>query len=479
MSTDTSSLSLGRETLIAFSAKIVLALLGFAGIVIFYRLLGNAVLGVYYTVLAAAKIGTQIPGGLSVALQKRVSEAESKPGELLGFGLAAYAGFVAVAVVVTAVSMPVLSRYAASPMHVYGGLAILVSLSLFAIFANFYSGSGHPGASFWMDALRSLLTLALQLALVVAGLAEFGLMYGLVGATVVTAIYVGYRLGVRPTVPSRETVDRTVDFAKWSVPTSFTQNVYDRVDVLILAWLVGSTAVGLYEPALRLTVPAMFIAISVSDSLTVKASGLSSLDQSVERDLTNAVSYTSFFSIPLFFGALAMPEAIMRTVYGPSAVAGAGALVGLALFQVFNSIRMPFDNVVSGMNQPQIRLYVGVLTLAVHLPLALFLGAEFGLEGVVAATVVAEAIRIVAYQTVSRYLFGSIIVTRPFLEQVASGGVMYAVVEGALTLVTISNWVWLLAVVGLGAATYFGTLLLVSSHFKLTVRNVLSDVFAS
>jgi O-antigen/teichoic acid export membrane protein len=472
----TASLSIGREAFVALFAKFVLAVLGFVGIVYFYDQLGPAVIGVYYTVLAGGKIASQVPGGVANAVQKRVSEVTTDSGEYLGLGLVVVGALSGLAAVGAVVARPWLAGYVDSPAHLVGGVAIFASLSLFALTNRFYSGIGHPGASFWTDAVRSAVTLAAQVALVIAGFRELGLMWGFTIATALTGAGVLVLAGVRPRVPSERVVDRTAAFAKWSVPNAFTSNLYQRVDVLILAALVGSTAVGVYEPALRLTVPALFVAGGVGDSLTVKASGLTSLDRDVLHDMKNAVSYTGLLAIPIFFGALAMPTALMRTVYGPTAAAGALALVGLAAFQVFNAYRIPFDKVVNGIDRPELQLLVGGFTLLVNVPLAVALAGPYGLEGVVLATVVAEAVRFAVYQVVALRVFGTVVFTRPIVEQFAAGVVMFGAVELVTARVGITSWLVLVGVVAAGAAVYFGTLVLVSPHFRLTVGNVAADL---
>jgi O-antigen/teichoic acid export membrane protein len=472
----TASLSLGREASVALFAKFALAVLGFVGIVYFYRELGPAVIGVYYTVLAGAKVASQVPGGVSSAIQKRVSEVETDSGEYLGLGLAVVGVASALATLAAFALRPWLVAYVPSTVHVLGGVAILASLSLFAMSNRFYSGIGYPGASFWTDAVRSALTLAAQVAFLALGFRELGLVWGFVLATAVTGVGVVVLARVPPRVPSRQVFDRTVAFAKWSVPNAFTSNLYQRVDVLILAALVGSAAVGVYEPALRLTVPALFVASGLGDSLTVKASGLSSLGRDVLADMKNAVSYTGLLAIPIFFGALAIPEALMRTVYGPTAVEGALALVGLAAFQVFNAFRIPFDRVVNGIDRPELQFVVGGFTLLVNVPLAVVLAGPYGLEGVVLATLIAEAVRFVVYQAVAVRVFGGVVFTRPIVEQVVAGVVMFLAVELLVTRVAIASWFHLLAVVGVGGAVYFLALTLLSPHFRLTVGNVTGDL---
>lgn len=473
---DTSELSLGRETAVAVIAKFALAATGFVGIVIFARVLGTEGVGKYYFLLALAKLGTQVTGGVNNAIKKRVSEVGSEPGEFFGLGIAVNAAFTGIVLVLAVVSYPILRSQVGPFTFALGVVAIIAALGLFSLVNRLYAGVGHPGASFWTDTIRSLLTLVAQIALLVAGWHVLGLMAGLIIATLVTTVGVVLLAKIQPRVPTRETAERVSTFARWSVPNALFQNLYMRLDVLILGFIVGNSAVGLYEPAMRLTIPAAFIATGIGDSLTVKASGLSSLGRNVADDLQNALSYTCLFAIPIFFGALAIPESLMTVIYGAEYRAGWVALVGLAVFQLFNTYRLPFDNVVSGMDRPELRFRVSAFTLAINAPLAVLWGFEYGLVGVVAATIVAEMIRVTTYLFIAHRIFGQLMVPRPVIEQFGAGAVMFGVVFVVSKTVVITGAISLAAVIGVGAVAYFAVLLAVSSHFRLTLQNVLSDL---
>ncbi|WP_134670605.1 oligosaccharide flippase family protein [Halorussus marinus] len=473
---NTADLSLGRETAVAMFAKFALSATGFIGIVIFANVLDNEGLGKYYFLLALAKVSVQIPGGFANAIRKRVSEVGVDPSEYFGFGLLVHSVFTGVTLALVVVSYPFIQDRVGPFAFAVATVAIVGTLGLFSLVNRVYSGIGHPGASFWTDTVRSVITLGLQVVFLIVGFRVLGMMGGLIIANVLTAVLVLMLMRVRPRIPATETVRRVTTFAKWSVPNSLFQNLYMRLDVLILGFVVGNAAVGLYEPALRLTVPAAIIAGSIGDSLTVKASGLNSIDHSVSEDLRNALSYTCLFAIPILFGAAAIPTELMTVIFGTEARPGWTALVGLAVFQVFNTYRLPFDNVISGMNRPDLRFRVSLFTLAVNAPLAIVLGFEYGLIGVVIATIIAEVIRVLTYLGIAYRLFGQLMLPWQLVEQTSAGLVMFGVVVALSEAVAITGWVSLVAVVGAGAVTYFAVLVVVSSHFRVTVRNVLADL---
>lgn len=475
--TTTADLSMGREAFVALLAKIVLMVTGFLGFVYFGRVLGPTGVGLYYFVLATAKFTVQGLGGVSNAIKKRVSEVDTETDRYLGLGLILLVGFTALLYLIVFALEDFISVQFGPVRYAYGGVAIVGSLGLFALTNRVYAGVGKPGASFWVDTLRSILTLGGQVALLSLGYGAMGLLAGLVGATFLTGVLGFFLVGVRPRLPTRETVRRTVSFARWSVPNAVIDNLYGRVDVVLLGVIVGSTAVGYYEAAIRVTMPATLVAISIGDTLVVKASGLSSLDEDVEFDLRNAMSYVGLLAAPLFAGALALPPEsllvyLLREDFGPAW----SAVIGLALFQVFNAYRMPFEAVLDGINRPDLRFRVSLATVVLHLPLVFVLGVTYGLLGVVVATVIAEAVRFVAYQFVARSVFGHPILTRPMAEQWVSAALMFVIVSTAGDAIApMGGWVDVGALLVLGGVTYFGALFTISSHFRTTTRSVFED----
>lgn len=467
---------MSRETLIAIAAKFVLAATGFFGVVIFSRVLGVSGVGKYYAIIAAAKLATQIPSAVSGAIKKRVSEVNTNVSEYFSLGIVFHTLFTILLSVCILIAHPYLRSYLGPRVFGLGLVTVVASLSVFSLVNRVYSGIGNPGASFWTDTVRSVLTLGAQVALLLLGWNVLGLLFGLSVGTFLTAIGVYALIRVRPSRPSREVVERTYEFARWNIPNALLENTYSRLDVLLLYAIVGSTAVGLYEPALRLTMPATFLAASIGDTLLVKSSGLNSLDRDVLSDLRNSVSYVNLISIPIFFGAVALSEQLMRVVYGPDFVAGAQALIGLAAFQLFNSFKNPFSSVIDGIDRPKINFRVKLSIVLIHAPLAILMGLEYGLMGVIAATIVSEAIRVVLYLFTAYSVFGEIPVTWPVAKQFGSGLVMFGIVSLIVRNVSVTGWVELLSIVGAGATVYFVTLIGVSPHFRQTAKSALLSV---
>ncbi len=490
---DTAGLSLGKTSLVGVIGKAALALVGFAGIVFFYRSLGPSLFGIYYTVLAAGKLGTSIQNGITSAIKKRVSEVKASQSDFLGVGIISIAVITLFGVlIIESISIfdPIVlniaerlgnvnaaERLVDSSQYLFAALAVTISLGLFGLSNQFYAGVGNPGKSIWIDAIRSVMTVSAQATLIIIGFKEFGLIWGFVGGTAVTALALLFSLRILPSFPSKDTVTRTVEFAKWSIPRGFLGQLYGRFDVLLITLVLGSTAAGTYAPALQLTVPAAFLASSIASALDVKSSGLSSMNESVTTDLRNGFAYAGLIPIPVLFGALAFPEQLLVIIFGSSAGAGAKALIVLAAFQLFRSYHYPLSVVLDGIDRPDLGFKILIVTLIINIPIALALVQSFGILGVVVATAIAEGFRaLLSYAVVARVI-GSPGIPRVSIKQVFAGIVMFMIIEALeLIRITPTGPVSLTIIVGLGAVVYFTVLTSVSREFQTTAIAILRQM---
>ncbi|MFB6176224.1 MAG: lipopolysaccharide biosynthesis protein [Halobaculum sp.] len=455
-------------------AKVVVAAVGLVGSVFFARELGPVGYGLFHTFVAAADVLDNPVTGFGVACKKRVSEPEFDAGEVLGAGL--LIGTVGSLVVSGAVILvePSVDYFA---LRGAGWLlaAVLTGSVLFKMAQHVLAGTGQFGNAVGVDAVRSLGTIPLQAVFVLAGLGVTGMVYGLTLASVATVPLVLYVLRVRPRVPSRETLRSLWTYARYSVPNNFVGATASRIDILLLTGLLGSAAAGDYRVALQLVLPGTMLSAVMSSGLFAEVSRLASRESAVDTEVTNNVAFASIVAIPLFFGALAMPESLVVTVFG-GAYAGAGVLlVGLAVYQVLKTQTTQLASVVSGQDRPDVRLAIDATGLLINLVVGVTLAVTVGAIGVVIATVLVETLKYVLYTYFARQLTRYDMFPRPLVHQLSAGAVMFVVLDPVHGFVGVRSWVDLAGLIGLGGILYGLTLVLASDVFLATVRGILAD----
>jgi O-antigen/teichoic acid export membrane protein len=472
----TEDLSLSREALIGLASKAVMMALGFAGTVVFANVLGPVGLGAFYIVMTVGQLLSQVANGLSRAIKKRVSEVNTDPGEFLGLALLSHSVFLVVLVAVLLSTEWLIVRYIEAPRLTVSVTIIVFGLGLFTLGNQFLSGIGYPGYASWFDTLRSLLTLLLQVGLLLNGFGPFGLVVGFAVAGALSGVVVIVYTRQWPRIPSWKTIRQTASFARWSVPDAFVGSMFFRVPVLVIGVFVGNAAVGFYESAFRLVQPASMFTASISNPLHVKVSGRSSADLDVVPDLNNAVSYAGIIGIPIVFGAVVLSQELMRTAFGAEFAEGWPLLVGLAIYQLFNVLNSPLSSTVTGLNKIDSEFRITLLTAGVNTVLALVFGWFYGAVGVVVGMILTELGRFVIYQYFLYNSLGSLALTRPMAEQALSAAVMGGVVWLLSTYVLpVRSWLYLIAIVGIGAATYGVVLFVISDHLRVTIGNILNQ----
>ncbi|PSQ06193.1 polysaccharide biosynthesis protein [Halobacteriales archaeon QS_6_71_20] len=458
-------------------AKFAMAAIGFAGSIVFARALGPGGYGAFYIVITLVNILNNPVVGWGVACKKRISETGFSTSEALGSGL------------LGAVLLPLLILPLTYVVNQYTGLydlegllvpfsLLFVAICLFAATNRILSARSNFAASDWSDTLRSLFTTLLQLGFVALGFGAAGMAYGLALATVLTVPYVLYRIGVRPEFPSQNTLISIGSYAKYSVPNGFIGTAQSRFDILLLGALLASSSVGNYQVSMQLTLAGTFIGAVVSKGLMARVSEHWSEDdrEAVITDLTNSLSYASVLAIPIFFGTVAMPNDLLVTIFGPEYSGIGGVLVGLSLFRVLKVQSSQLRSTVAGLDRPDINTRIGLLVLILNVGLGYLLIIEYGILGIVTATIVSEIIRYVSLAyIIKQYLPSVRLLARPIRHQLFSGALMFVIVDRVHTNVGVSWWGELLLLIGLGGAIYFLTLLLISRSFRITVRGVFAD----
>jgi len=453
----------GVEVSKGFVAKILVAVVGFWRSIVFARVLGPTGYGAFHVIVAVASVLDNPVMGFASACKKRISEHDHDTGAIMTAGLLV-AGFG---------SLLSVWRYP-HDRTVRGLLRYRERMALrrdrihwrriFKVLQEMVAGIGHFGTAVVLDMLRSILTIPLQLLLVVFfGLGVSGMVYGLALASLLMLPLTLYVMAVRPSVPDRRTLKSLWQFARFSVPNNFVGTAYSRLDVLLLSAMLGSAAAGQYQIALQLVLPGLLLSSVMASGLFVEVSSQVSQNEAIDRQVTNNVAFASLFAVPIFFGALAMPESIVVTVFGDEYREAAPLLVGLSIYQILQTQSTQITSVLSGQDRPDLNLWIRTVTLITNLILGIALVFWVGPIGVVMATVIAECINYILTTHYARRYVTYEILPEPLRCQLYSGGIMFVIVQVAHWVLGVNSWVDLGILICLGVLVYGTTLTLLSN----------------
>ncbi|WP_435154301.1 oligosaccharide flippase family protein [Haladaptatus sp. DFWS20] len=475
--TEATDVNLGGETAKATIAKFAMAATGFFASILFARELGPTMFGGYYLLFGATKLADRPLTGWATASKKRFSEDTTKRREIVGAQFLFNAIWILVAATVALWLADDLRSYSGLTMAPLLFVILIVSESNYESFDRVLKARGQIGIATWIDALRSYLTLPLQVVFVfvLAGYGADGMVYGLAGATGLMFPFVLYYLRVRPAVPSLDTLYSLIRYARYSIPSDFFATLYNRLDVILLGVLLVPATAANYEVAAQITMPATFVATLAGSGLMPRVSKLSNEGKMVGQEVTNTIAFASILAIPIFFGALSIPEKLIATVYGPKYSLGASLVVGIAAYRFVSTQTTPLSQTMNGLDRPDVNMRISSIALAANVVLGTVLTLWFGPIGVVVATVVAESFIYVSTAYLLKREIPSVeLLPRPLRAQAAVGALMFFFVSAADHVIVVSSWLDLGFLLAVGATTYVSALLVVSTELRTTVGGILN-----
>lgn len=464
----------GFQVGIGFVGEVATAVVGLIGSVILARTIGPSGYGLFYTALAVADFFENPITGWADACKKRMTESEFNDREAVGSVIIVTFALSTIGIPTAYFLIRAFSQNNLLPIMVP---VLFVPLSFYWSIKTILSGRNNFSLSMWAKVVRTFVKIILQVVLVLAGLRIWGMVAGAVMSAIITIPVIYYWIGIRPSIPSKDSLLSIAEFAKWSVPNGFVGTSLSKMDIILLGWLVTAGSAGNYRVALTLSMPAIFISSVISSGLMGRVSNLRSRGSEWLPDLNNALSFSSILSIPIFLGSLALGELVITTVYS-NEYSGAGLfLVGLTLYQVLVTQTTPLSSVIQGLDRPGLNFRISLIALLINISLGISLWYIYGPVGIVAATVLTQAFSyITRYYFVSKATGRRYLITSMFLKETGSGLIMLIAILWIRRVVSLDKWFLVLLVVLFGAIIYFIILTIISTQFRVTVSDNLKKI---
>lgn len=466
----------GVQVGIGFLGRTATLIVAFLGSIFLARVLGPDGYGSYYFIAALAGLLDNPITGWARACKKRFTEVDFPKEQAVGSLLIVITlGFIAM-LVGSWLTAPILQRFSSLP-SVWLLLAVLfLGTSAFRSLQEILNGTDRFGSTQWVTAGRDILRVLLQAGLVIAGLGVVGMVWGMAVASLLLCPVILVLVRVRPGIPTWESTKNIWQYGKSSIPAGFLGTAKSRADIILLGALATNSAIGYYEIALRITMPAVFLASVASSGLVGRISELESRDEAFRDDVENNLSYASFLAIPILFGSLSIGGPLIATIYGSQFAPAGEFIAGLAVYQVFSSQKRILGSVIDGLDRPDLNLYVSTAMTVLNITLGVGLLLAVGPIGIVIATVISEGLAYTARLLVVRSLAPSCrLVPKPLIHQLVGGTFMGVIVFALWESLSPTGWIAVLTFVLGGAVLYVGTIFFISKHFRATVSGILDD----
>ena len=427
----------------------------FAWTVVAARLLAPAAYGAFLYALATALLLSPLADwGTGKALVLRGSAAPERAGPLLasvlaftlGVGVVLYAA-AAAAIAPTRPS----AEAVAVLVTVFG--ATLLDLAGDAARSAASALQRQAGVAVALVAQRSATGL-LVVAALSAGVGVRGVALGyLVGSAVgnVAVLVLVARAGARPRLRDVSAAGvREVLAGGWLIGVNaLVAMALFRVDALLLAALVGDTAVAEYGVAYRLVETVLFWSWSISHAVLPVMSATPDIAR-VRRGLEQAVAVACVVYVPFAVVCLTAASQVLDLLYGPGyAATSATALRLLAPAPLLFGAAFLTGSALVARGRPGRVLLATATALAVNVAGNAVLIPRFGPAGAAAMTSAATAVQLVVVLAGARAVLGL-----PRLDRAMATSLAAAVPLAVVALVVPGP---VLAVLAMGGAAYAGT----------------------
>ncbi|WP_089670316.1 oligosaccharide flippase family protein [Halobacterium jilantaiense] len=456
--------------MVNFLSNLVMSFSGFVATIFLTRTLGQEQYGAYVVVLSVlswvAIAGTL---GLPQAVRKRVSESDD--GNYVVSGALAQLGLYAVVAVFLWIARPYLNAFMGLDATWILILMLAVRLGL-GFVRNVLDGQHLVHVTSVLSPIEWTSRSIVQVALVLSGFGIAGAFAGYIVGAIVGSIIGMYFVSIPDRLPSRHEFYRLKSYAQFSWLSSVKGRTFLSMDTIILAVFVSNSLIAVYEVAWNLASLFAIFGASISKTLFPEMSKISSDEGTVDEIaglLQVSLAYSGLFIIPGLVGAALLGD-IVLTIYGPDFDVGYYILLVLTFARLLYGYMGQFLSTINALNYPDLTFYINVIFIVVNLTLNVILTWQFGWYGAAAATMMSAGIGLILGYYFAKQVIN---VSIPFSEvgkQCLSAGIMATVVIiGRFN--TADSLPVVVVLVGIGAAVYFASLLVLSEEFRTTVAD--------
>ena len=469
---------LGQTSAIYFSTKIIASVIGFFATIYFTRTLGEEVYGFYAITLALVSwLGIVKSVGFGGAIVKRMSENE-EPNAYLAAGTVVKTVLTVMVAVGVVIFREQINAYVGQPVAEF--VVLLLVVSVFSGLVNSALKGTHRVHLYApLSMAKQIFRSMLMISLVFVGWGLSGMLLGYaIGTAVITTVGLVF---VRPsfTMPQWRHVRRLFDFAKFSWLGSMSKKVMSDLDIIILGLLVPTGLTGIYAVAYTLSEFLEIFSHAIKESLFPELSKRSAVNDTdmISRLTNDALSYAGLFLIPGIVGSAVLGDRLMR-VYGDGFAVGGQVLTILLVGILAYSYNKHLLNTLNGIDRPDLAFRTNAVFISANLILNVALVYTIGWVGAAIATATSAGIGLVFGFYYTRSHVGFKIpyreVTCQWVASLCMGLIVYIARyagESNFAWVDDFNAVFVVLLVGIGAAVYFVLLLSISSTFRNTVTN--------
>jgi O-antigen/teichoic acid export membrane protein len=286
-------------------------------------------------------------------------------------------------------------------------------------------------------------------------------------------VYLLYTIDVTVAVPGRDTFVSLLTFAKYSVLSVIKGQAFSWTDIVVMGFFLENAVIGVYQVSWTLAMAFLLFGNVVQQNLFPKISEVDSTGptERVRELISESFVYVGVLPIAGVVGAALLGQQVL-SIYGPEFTRGGTVLTVLVLVALLRSYEAQIHAMLDGIDRPDLTFRLNVVFTVTNIALNLVLIPLYGAVGAAAAAATAVGLNVVLGWWLSTELVDIRFPGAEVAKQVLAALLMGAVVFAAMSFVDESQFVYTLVLIGLGAATYFGALLVLSVEIRSKTRQI-------
>ncbi|WP_135825283.1 oligosaccharide flippase family protein [Halorussus ruber] len=448
-------MDVSRSSFKIFLAESLGMVLSLGGITYFARELGSGELGAFF-LFQALLFFLAVPSdmGVRIAVEKRISE-RSNPDSVLSTALLMKLGLLSLTVTGVFLAGGLVRSYIGYDLVAFLAVGIVLQ-ELSGLMKNVLAGELRVGETASIDFANTLTKYGVGAVLVYAG-------YGVVGlaASVLAGLFVRLVLAYRACDtgfgrPRKDVMRSLGNYGKYAILPHIGRQVHQWMDVLLLGFMLTTSAVSVYELAWRVAGPVLLLSRSIGTAIFPQFSSWDSAGsrEAIERLFSNIITPSLLLVFPALFGAAVLSREILSLVFGAEYAAGWLVLIVLMAGKIPGAVQSIVGRSLYGLDEPQYVTIGTTVTIATNLVFNVLLIWQFGVVGAALGTMASRTIS----TGLQFYFLSELIDVRiPYDELgwcLGASAVMAAVLSAVKTTVAVDSVVRLTGFVLAGAALY-------------------------
>lgn len=377
-----------------------ITIIGFLATIFYAHWVGAAVLGAYFLFLSFFSIlGFITDLGIGCAGTQRICEGKD-PDSFFTASLVLRIGIYALLVLGLIIFQ---DRFVdLNQTGLFWVLIIAVGIAtLQTSLGTAIGASNRLGLAASTTLINNIVRIVFQVIAVFLGYQIYGLIGGLVVGILLELIiqfkFIDYHLKKF----NWSHVKSLLSFSSWAVLISAGTTLFDNIPLILIAYFLSVSDVGIYGVCSTFSFFALFISTALVNTLYVKVSRWNAQKDmsAIAISLSRATTYSLIFALPILTGGILLGYNLLYYLYGASFATGATALIIIIAMRVIQSILNLYTNFLMATDHAK-QAVVGILVgVSANIILCIILIPHIGIVGAAIGALVNVIISIIIART--------------------------------------------------------------------------------